>query len=166
MPFVATYTNLENVVLSEVIQTEKEKYWCSFAKLVSNYLQTHRLQHARLLPFTIPWSVLKLLSMESGMPFSHLTICHPLSLLPSIFLSISVFSSESALPIRWPKYWGFSFSIFPSNEYSGLTSFSIDWFDLLAVSRIFFNTTIWKCQFFGTWPSLQSPTFTSVLEKS
>ena len=165
MPFVATYMNLESVVLSEVIQTEKEKHWCSFAKLVSNYLQTHRLQHARLLPFTISWSVLKLLPMESAMPFNHLTICHSLSLLPSIFLSISVFSSESALPIRWPKYWGFGFSIFPSNECSGLTSFSIDWFDLLAVSRVI-NTTMWNCQFFGTWPSLQSPTFTAVLEKS
>ena len=67
------------------------------------------------------------------MPSNHLILCHPLLLLPSIFPSIRVFSSESALRIRWPKYWSFSFSISPSNEYSGLISFRIDWFDLLAV---------------------------------
>ena len=70
---------------------------------------------------------------ESVMPSNHLIICRPLLLLPSIFPSIRVFSSESALHIRWPKYWSFSFSISPSNEYSRLISFRIDWFDLLAV---------------------------------
>ena len=69
----------------------------------------------------------------SMMPSNHLILCHPLLLLPSIFPSIRVFSNESALPIRWPKYWSFSFSISPSNEHSGLISFRIDWFDLLAV---------------------------------
>ena len=76
-------------------------------------------------------SSLKLVSIESVMPSSHLILCRPL-LLPSIFPSIRVFSSESVLLIRWPKYWSFSFSISPSNEYSGLISFRMDWFDLLA----------------------------------
>ncbi len=69
------------------------------------------------------------------MPSNHLILCHPFLLLPSIFPSIRVFSSESALPIRWPKYWSFSFSISPSNEYSGLISFRMDWLDLLAVQE-------------------------------
>ena len=79
------------------------------------------------------WSSLRLTSIESVMPYSHLIFCHPLLLLPSIFPSVRVFSNESVLPIRWPKYWSFSFSISSSNEYSGLISFRIDWFDLLAV---------------------------------
>ena len=78
-------------------------------------------------------SLLKLISTESLMPSNHLILCHPLLLLPSIFPSIMVFSSESVLHIRWPKYWSFSFSISLSNEYSGLISFRIDWLDLLAV---------------------------------
>ena len=80
------------------------------------------------LPFTISWSMLKLTFIESVMPSNHLILCHPL-LLPSIFPSIRVLSNESALCITWPKYWRFSFS--PSDEYSGLISFRIDWFDLL-----------------------------------
>ena len=76
---------------------------------------------------------LKLISIESVSPSNHLILCHPLLLLTSIFSSIRVFSIESALHIRWPKYWSFSFSISPSNEYSGLISFRIDWLDLLAV---------------------------------
>ena len=82
--------------------------------------------------FTISWSLLKLMSIESVMPSNHLILCHPLLLLPSIFPSIRVFSSELALRIRWPKYWSFSFSISSFSEYSGLI-FRIDWFDLLAV---------------------------------
>ena len=77
-------------------------------------------------------SLLKLMSIEPVMPSNHLIICCPLLLLPSIFPSIRVFSSESVLHIRWPKYWGFSFSISPSNEYSGLISFRMDWLDLFA----------------------------------
>ena len=73
------------------------------------------------------------MSIELAMPSNHLILCHPLLLLPSIFPSIRVFSNESALRIRWPKYWSFSFSISPSNEYSGLISFRMDWLDLLAV---------------------------------
>ena len=85
------------------------------------------------LTFTISWSLLKLMSIESVMPSNHLVLCHPLLLLPSAFPSIRVFSNGSYLCTRWPKYWRFSFSISPSNEYSGLISFRIDWFDLLAV---------------------------------
>ena len=78
-------------------------------------------------------SLLKLMSIESVMPSNHLILCHPLLPLPSIFPSIRVFSNESALRIRWPKYWSFSFNINPSNEYPGLISFRMDWLDLLAV---------------------------------
>ena len=85
------------------------------------------------LSLTISRSLLKFMYIESVMPSIHLILCHPLLLLPAIFSSIRVFSSQSALHIRWPKYWRFSFSISPSNEYSGLISFRIDWFHLLAV---------------------------------
>ena len=88
------------------------------------------------LSFTITWGLLKLMSVESVMPPNHLVICHPFLLLPSIFPSIRVFPNELAFHIRWPKYWSFSFSISPSNEYSGLISFRIDRFDLLAVQGI------------------------------
>ena len=85
------------------------------------------------LSITNSWSLLKLMSIESVMPSNRLTLCHPLLLLPSIFPSIRVFSNESVLRIRWPKYWSISFSISSSNEYSELILFRIDWFDLLAV---------------------------------
>ena len=88
--------------------------------------------HQASLSITNSWSLLKLMSIESVMPSNHLILCCPL-LLPSIFPSIRVFSNESALRIRWPKYWCFSFSISSSNEYSGLISFRIDWFDHLTV---------------------------------
>ena len=105
----------------------------------------HLLSHVRLfeisrttvhqpsLSYTISLSLLKLLSVESVMPSSHLILCHSFLLLPSIFPSIRVFSNESALCIRWPKYWSFSFNISPSNEHSGLISFRMDCLDLLAV---------------------------------
>ena len=105
------------------------------------------------------WSLLKLTSIESVMPSNHLILCHPLLFLPSIFPSIRVFSNESVFHIRWPKYWSFSFSISPSDEYSGLISFGIDWFDLLqskGCSRVFSNTSDQKHQFFGTHLSLWS----------
>ena len=103
------------------------------------------LSHVQL--FATPWtaacpaflsinnfrSLLKLMSIESVLPSNHLILCHPLLLLPSIFPSIRLFSNESVLHITWPKYWSFSFSISPSNEYSGLISFRMDWLDLLAV---------------------------------
>ena len=87
------------------------------------------------LSITNSWRLPKLKSTESGMPSNHFILCHPLLLLASIFPSIRVFSSESVLRIRWPEYWSFSFSSSPSSEYSGLISFRIDWFDLLAVQR-------------------------------
>ena len=85
------------------------------------------------LSITNSWSLTKLMSVESVMPFNHLILCHPLLLPPSILPSIRVFSNESVLCIRWPKYWSFSFSISSSNEYSGLISFRIEWLDLLAI---------------------------------
>ena len=89
--------------------------------------------HQAPLSFTISQSLLRLMSVESMIPSNHLILCHPLLLLPSIFRSIRVFSSEVALCIRWPKYWSFNFSTSPSNECSGLISFRIDWLDLLAI---------------------------------
>ena len=101
--------------------------------VMSNSLQPHGLHSTcqTSLSFTISQSLLKFMSMELVIPANHLILCHPLLLLPSIFPSIRVFSNESALGIRWLKYWHFSIS--PSSVYSGLTSFRIDWFDLLAV---------------------------------
>ena len=95
---------------------------------MSDSLPPHTLHLQASLTYTIPWSLLKVMSIKSVMPSNHLTLCHPLLLLPSIFLSIRIFSNESVLCIRWPKYWTFSFSII-----SGLISLSIDWLDLLAV---------------------------------
>ena len=108
------------------------------------------------LSITNSQSLPKLMSIESVMPSNHLILCHPLLLpvfSPSIFPSIRVFSNELALPIRWPKYWSFSFSISPFNEYSRLISFRIDWCDL---SRVFSSTTVQKHQFFGAQLSSQS----------
>ena len=87
------------------------------------------------LSITNSWSLLKLMFIESVMPYNHLILCHPLLLLPSIFPSIRVFLNESVLCIRWPKYWSFSFSIRPSSECSGFISFRMDWLDLLAVQE-------------------------------
>ena len=115
--------------------------------------------HQAPLSFTIFWSLLKLMSIESVMPSNHLILCHPFPLLPLIFPSIRVFSNESALHIRWPKYWSFSFRLSPSNEYSELISFRMDWFDLLAVQgtlRVFSNTPVQKPQFFSAQSSLRS----------
>ena len=108
--------------------------------------------------FTNSQSLLKLMSIKSVMPSNRLILCHPLLLLPSILPSIQVFSNESGLRIRRPKYWSFTFSIRPSNEHSGLISFRIDWFDLLAVqgSLKSLHTTVQKHQFFITQLSLWS----------
>ena len=113
--------------------------------------------HQAFPSITNSWGLLKLMSIELVIPSNHLILCCPLLLLPSIFPRIRVFSNESVLCIRWPKYWSFRFSIIPSNEYSALISFRIDWFDLLAVqglSRVFSNTTVQKHHFFGTQLSL------------
>ena len=111
------------------------------------------------LPFTNSQSLLRLMLIELVMPSYHLILCRPLLLPPSIFPSIRVFSNESVLRIRWPEYWSFTFNISPSNEYSGLISFRMDWLDLLAVPgtlRVFSNITVQKHQFFGTQLSLSS----------
>ena len=103
-------------------------------------------------------SLLKLMSIESVMPFNHLILYCPFLLLPSIFPAIRVFSNKSVLGIRWPKYWSFSFNISSSNEYSELISFRMDWISLQSkgLSRVFSNTTVQKHQFFGTQLSLRS----------
>ena len=122
--------------------------------VVSDSLQPHESQHARL-PCPSPTPGVH--SNPSVMPSNHLILCHPLLLLPSVFPSIRVFSNESALHIRWPKYCSFSFSISPSNEYSGLISFRwTAWISLQSkgLSRVFSNTTVQKYQFSGTQLSL------------
>ena len=134
---------------------------------MSNSLETPwTAAHQASLSIMNSQNLLKLMSIESVMPSNHLILCHPLLLLPSIFPSIRVFSNESALRIRWPKYWRFSFSISPSNEYSGFF-FEYSGFISLGLtglislqskglSRVFSNTTVQKHQFFGAQPSLWS----------
>ena len=130
--------------------------------VVSNSATPWTAAHQASLFFTISQSWIKLMSIELVMPSNHLILCHPLLLLPSIFPSIWVFSNELALRIRWPKYWSFSISISPSNEYSRLISFRIDWFDVLAVQgtlksllqfiKIFLSRRIFqelRCYFLG-----------------
>ena len=143
------------IITRQTIRKGEECYWsidlvfCSFPILsqltVFQFSSVQSLSHIRLfvtpwtaarqvsLSITNTWSLLKLMNIESVMPSKHPILCHPLLLLPSIFPSIRVFSNESVLRIRWPKYWSFSFSISPSNEYSGLISFRMDWLDLPAV---------------------------------
>ena len=125
-----------------------------FSPLVmSDPLQPHGLQHTTLpCPSPTPGAYSNL-SIKSMMPSNHLILCCPLLLLPSIFPSIRVFSNESVLRIRWPKYWSFSFSISPSNEHPGLISFRTGWKGL---SSIFSSTTVQKHQCFGTQPFLWS----------
>ena len=113
------------------------------------------------LPVLRSWSLLKFMSLVLTMPSNHLILCHPLFLLPSTFPSTRVYSNESALHIRWPKYWSFSFSISPSNEYSGLTGLTLGLTGLISLlskrlSRVFSGTTLWKHQFFGAQHSLWS----------
>ena len=130
-------------------------YSCS---VVSNSCDSMDSSTPGFLSFTISWSLLKLTSIELVMPSNHLILCHPFLLLPAILPSIKVFS-ESLLCIRWPKYWSFSFIISPSNEYSGLISFRIDWFDLLAVegtiNSLLQNHSLVLCLPYG-------PTLTSI----
>ena len=119
------------------IRSNLKSVFCCSVAVMSNSLRPHGLQHARLsLSFTNSQSLLRLMSIESVMPSNHLILCHPLLLLPSVFPSIRIFSNESVLWISWPKDWSFSFSISPSDEYSGLISFRTDWFDLLAAQGI------------------------------
>ena len=134
--------------------------------LISYFTYFSSLSLIRL--FATPWtaaclsitnsqSLIKLMSIKSGMPSNHVILCHPLLLLPSIFPSIRVFSSQSVLCIRWPKYWSFSFNISPSNEYLGLIPLGLTgWISLQSkgLSRVFSNTTVQKHQFFGAQLSL------------
>ena len=113
------------------------------------------------LSFTISWSLLNLRSIELMMPFNHLILCHSLLLLPSIFLSMRVFSNESVLHIRWLKYWSFIFNISPSNEYPGLIFFRMDWLDLLAVQESSL-TPQFKSINSSALSFLHSPTLTSI----
>ena len=128
--------------------------------VVSDPLQPHESAARQAsLSITNSQSLLKLMSIQSVMPSSHLTLCCPLLLLPPIPPSIRVFSNESTLCMRWPEYWSLSFSISPSNEHPGLISFRMDWLDLLAVQgtlRVFSNTTVQKYPFFGAQLSSQS----------
>ena len=131
---------------------------CSVTKLYLT-LQSHgTVARQASLSFTISQSLIKLMSIESVMPSNHLILCCPLLLLPSVFPSIRVLSNESALHIWWPKYWSFSFNISPSNEYSGLIFFRIDWLDLLAVQgtlkSLLQHHSSKASQFFGTQLSL------------
>ena len=152
----------DHTSLHMLIKMHRTKYThisaCSVRSSHSVMLDSLRPQwtavHQASLSFSNSGSLLKLMSIESVMPSNHLILCHPLLLWLSIFPSIKVFSNESTLRMRWPKYWSFSFSISPSNEYSGLT----DWLSLQfkGLSRVFFNTTVQKHQFFGAQLSLQS----------
>ena len=144
--------------------------WC-WGGVIYSVVVVQLLSHVRLfvtagsaarqasLSITNSQSLLKLMSIELVMPSNHLILCRPLLLLPSIFSSIRVFSNESVLHIRWPKYWSFSFSNRPYNEHSRLISFRMDWCDILAVqglSRVFSSAIVWKHQFFSAQPSLWS----------
>ena len=125
-------------------------FYCSVAQSCRTLCNPHGVQHARI-PCPSLYPFLKLMSIESMMPSSHLILFFPLLLLPLIFPSIRVFSNELVLHIKWPKYWGFTFVISSSNDYSGLIS-------LLSkgLSRVFSSTMIWKYQFFKAQPSLWS----------
>ena len=114
------------------------------------------------LSITNSQSLLKLMSIESMMPSNHVILCHPFLLPPSIFPSIRVFSKESVLCIRWPKYWSFSFSLSPSNEYSGLISCRMDWFDLLAVQGESSPTPQFRDINSSVFNFLYGPTLTSI----
>ena len=132
---------------------------CSATQLCPTLCDPKDCSTAGFPDLPISWSFLKPMSIESVMPSNHLILCSPLLLLPSIFPSIRVFSNESALHIRWPKYWSFSFSIISSSEYSGLMSFRMDWLDLLAVQgtlKSVLQHHSSKHQFFGTQSSLWS----------
>jgi len=135
--------------------------------VVSDSVTAWTAAHQASLSFSTSWSLLKPMSIESVMPSNHLILCRPLLLLPSIFPSIRVFPNESVLPIRWPKYYSFSFSISPSNEHSGLI-FRMDWLDLLAVQgtlKSLLQHHSSKASIFLSLSFLYSTTLTSVLDR-
>ena len=144
--------------LDHGIQSHQFSSFQFIHSVMANSLQPYRLQHSRLpCPLPTPGAYTNS-SIESVMPSNHMILCLPLFLLPSIFASIRVFSNELVLHIRWPKYWHFRFSISPSNEYSGLISFRVEWLDHLAVQGTLktLNTTVQKRQFFSAQFSLWS----------
>ena len=147
-------------ILSEPLWKRLNFYFSSVQWLsrVRLFVTLWTAAHQAFLSITNSQSLLRLMSIESVMPSNHLILCPPLLLPPSILPSIRVFSNESVLHIRWPKYWSSSFNISPSNEYSGLISFRIDWISLQSkgFSRVFSNTTVQKHQFFGAQLSLWS----------
>ena len=158
------------VYCSKIILKKKKylsKYYCccSVTQSCLTFLTPWTAACQVSLSFSISWSLLKLMSIESHMPYNHLVFCHPLLLLPSIFPSIRFFSNESVLCIRWSEYWSFSFSISPSNDYLGLISLIS--LQSKGLSRVFSKTTVQKHQFFGTQPSLwsNSDIHTWLLEK-
>ena len=124
-----TFVSYIYITHNNGVQFSSVQSLSSVQLLVSPWTAAYRVPQS----ITNSRSLPKLMSNELVMPFNHLILCHPLLLLPSIFPSIRVFSNESVVRIRWPKYWSFSFSISPSNEYSGLISFRLHWLDLLAV---------------------------------
>ena len=138
--FFQCHTTTKNIPENTHLLTPGKYFFLEFI-----FISVQSLSHVQLfvtpwtaayqacLSITNSWSLLKLMSIESVMPSNHFILCHPFLILPSVFPRIRVFSSESTLYIRWPKYWSFSFNISPSNEYSGLISFRMDWLDLLAV---------------------------------
>ena len=134
--------------------------------LVSDSATPWTRAHQASLSFTLSLNLLKLMPVESMMPSNHLIFCHSLFLWPSIFLSIRVFSNKLPLHIRWPKYWSFSFSISPSNEYSGLISFRIKWFDLLAIQGTQESSPAPQFESinFSVFSLLYGPTLTSIHE--
>ena len=154
LPFVTTWRDLEGITLS---QTKTNTASVQSLSCVRLFVTPWTAEHQASLSITSSQSLRKLMSTESTMLSKHLTLCRSQLLLPSIVPNIRVFSNESGVRIRWPKYWRFSFSISPSNEYSGLIS-------LLSkgLPTVFSNTAIQKHQFFGTQLSSQSPTLTSI----
>ena len=144
---------LYNVVLFSVVQLSSVQLLSRVQLFVTPWTAAHQAS----LSITNSRGLVKLMSIESVMPSNNLMFCHPLLLLLSIFPSMRVFSNESVLYIRWPKYWSFSFNISPSNEHSGLISFRMDWLDLLAVQRTLKNLLQHHSsnhQFFGAQLSL------------
>ena len=131
--------------------------YCSVTKSCPTLCEP--MDYCTPVPSIISCSLLKFISIELVLLSSHLILCHPLLLLPSVLFGIRVFPSESAFHIRWPEYWSFSLSISPFNEYSEFISFRTDWFDLLVLQgtlKSFFQHRIQKHQFFSTQPSLWS----------
>ena len=134
--FVVSWNLLDSTGSNHYFTDSLLRFWYAVVSVVQPCLTLCDLtdcSYQASLSFTMSWSLLKLMSIESVMPSNHLILCQPLLLLPSIFPSIRAFFNELALCISWPKYWSFVFSINPSNEYSGLITFRIDWFNFLAV---------------------------------